>query len=324
MTSSMAVILAAGKSTRMKSALPKVLHNVCGRPMIEYVLDAARSASVTRIVAIVGHRAELVQAELAKFPDVEFALQSEQKGTGHALMMCREQLQSHRGPVLVLAGDTPMLKKDSLVSLLKTLEDQRASCVIGTAVTESNFGLGRIVRNGQNQFEKIVEEKDATSEEKRIQEINTGCYAFDSQALVDSLDQIRPNNSQSEYYLTDCPRVMKDAGKNVIALKAFDMIEALGVNTREQLAEVTRTLLRSAMSQWMVNGSTIVSPENTFIDPQVQIGTDTVIQPFTYISGAVVIGDNCFIGPHAALEGPLNIPSGTTVAPFSRLGGPGK
>lgn len=321
MSGPMAVILAAGKSTRMKSALPKVLHRICGRPMIEYVLDAARSASVQRIVAIIGHKAELVRAELQKHPDVEFALQENPQGTGHALMMCKEQLRSHDGAVLVLAGDTPLLKKDSLTGLLRELETRKAACVIGTATTEANFGLGRIIRDGRGNFEKIVEEKDATEAEKKVREINTGCYAFDSQSLLKALDQIRPNNSQSEYYLTDCPRVMKDGGQTVVALNAFDMIEALGVNTREQLAEVTRTLQRNAMAQWMVNGTTIVSPENTFIDLQARLGTDTIIEPFTYISGAVTIGDNCHIGPHCVLEGPLNIPSGTTVKAFQHLTG---
>ena len=321
MSGAMAVILAAGKSTRMKSALPKVLHHVCGRPMIEYVLDAARSAGVTRIVAIVGHRAEIVRAELSKHSDVEFALQAEQKGTGHAVMMCQEQLRSHHGSVLVLAGDTPLLKRESLESLLKTQEEQRAACVIGTAITDANFGLGRIIRDSRGHFEKIVEEKDATSDEKQVREINTGCYAFDSQGLLASLDQIRPNNTQSEYYLTDCPRVLKQEGRTVVALQAFDMVEALGVNTREQLAQVTRTLQQAAMTRWMVNGTTIVVPEQTFIDPQVQIGADTVIEPFTHISGAVAIGDNCRIGPHAVLEGPLDVPSGTTVAPFQHVRG---
>ena len=319
MAGSMAIVLAAGKSTRMKSALPKVLHNVCGRPMIEYVLDAARSAGVTRIVAIVGHEAEKVRAALSHHADVEFALQSEQKGTGHAVMMCREQLRTHDGPVLVLAGDTPLLKKESLTQLLKIQEEQQAGCVIGTAMTQANFGLGRVIRSSGNVFEKIVEEKDATPEEKKVQEINTGCYAFDAQALLTSLEQIRPNNSQAEYYLTDCPRVLKDQGRTVLALEAFDMVEALGVNTREQLSQVTRTLQQAAMSRWMVNGTTIVMPEQTFIDPQVQIGADTVIEPFTHITGPVVIGDNCHIGPHAVVEGPLTISAGTIVRAFQHL-----
>ena len=320
-TGSMAIILAAGKSTRMKSALPKVLHEVCGRPMIEYVLDAARSASVTKIVAIIGHRADLVREALSKDVNVEFALQTEQKGTGHAVMMCREHLSAHHGPVLVLAGDTPLIKQESLSALLNTLQQRNAGCVIGSAMTQANFGLGRIIRNASGEFEKIVEEKDATESEKQVQEINTGCYAFDSQSLLASLDQISPNNKQGEYYLTDCPRVLKDSGKTVVALEAFDMVEALGVNTREQLAEVTRTIQQAAMSRWMVNGTTIVVPEQTFIDPQVQIGADTVIEPFTQITGAVVIGDNCRIGPHAVVEGPLQIASGTVVRPFQHLTG---
>lgn len=321
MADPMAIILAAGKSTRMKSALPKVLHQVCGRPMIDYVLDSARAAGVKRIVAIVGHRADLVTAALSKHADVETALQAEQKGTGHAIMMCEAQLKSHDGPVLVLAGDTPLLKPQSLAQLLQKLQEHDASCVIGTAVTDSNFGLGRIIRNPQAGFEKIVEEKDATAEEKRVKEINTGCYAFDSRALLSSLDQIRPNNSQSEYYLTDCPRVLKDAGRTVMALNSFDMVEALGVNTREQLAEVTRSLQHAAMSRWMVEGTTIVSPENTFIDPQVKIGADTIIEPFTHISGAVVIGDNCRVGPHAVIQGPYQLPAGSVVPPFQCLSG---
>ena len=162
------IILAAGKSTRMKSALPKVLHEVCGRPMIEYVLDAARAAGVSRIVAVVGHRADLVQAELSRHSDVEFALQSEQKGTGHAVMMCREQLASHLGPVLVLAGDTPLLRSESLVGLLRAQAESQAAAVIGTTDTEANHGLGRIVRDAAGQFDRIVEERDATDERNRV------------------------------------------------------------------------------------------------------------------------------------------------------------
>jgi bifunctional UDP-N-acetylglucosamine pyrophosphorylase / glucosamine-1-phosphate N-acetyltransferase len=252
----LAVILAAGKSTRMKSALPKVLHEVCGRPMIEYVLDAARAAGVTRIVAVVGHRADLVKAQLSKHRDVEFALQSDQKGTGHAVMMCREQLASHHGSVMVLAGDTPLLKSDSLTALLKTQRDMNAAAVIGTTETEANQGLGRIVRDGLNQFERIVEERDATDEQRRIREINTGCYAFDSQSLLGALDRIRPDNNQAEYYLTDCPLVLKRDGKTVAAANVFSVAEAMGVNTRAQLSDVTRTIHQETAARFMASGPT--------------------------------------------------------------------
>ncbi len=315
----LAVILAAGKSTRMKSALPKVLHEVCGRPMIEYVIDAAREAGVSRIVAVVGHRADLVRSQLSRHHDVEFALQSEQKGTGHAVMMCRDQLASHSGAALVLAGDTPLLKSSSLAALLKTQRETQAAAVIGTTETDANQGLGRIVRDGLGQFERIVEERDATEDQRRIREINTGCYAFDSQSLLGALDRIRPDNNQSEYYLTDCPLVLKRDGRTVVAAKVFDITEAMGVNTRVQLSDVTRTIQQAAMTSMMASGVTIVVPESTFVDPRAQIGTDSVILPFTYIHGPARIGSNCRIGPNVVLEGAVQIPSGTVVPPFSHL-----
>jgi bifunctional UDP-N-acetylglucosamine pyrophosphorylase/glucosamine-1-phosphate N-acetyltransferase len=321
MSGAMAIILAAGKSTRMKSALPKVLHPVCGRPMVEYVLDATRQAGVTRIVAVVGHQAEAVQKALSFHDDVCFALQSEQLGTGHAVMVCRTYLQNHRGPVLVLAGDTPLLRRESLVSLLDLQRERQAACVIGTVVTEANQGLGRIVRDHQHHFVRIVEEKDATPEEKTITEVNTGCYAFDAQQLLAALDKIRPENVQKEYYLTDCPRVLLEAGETVAALNCFEPIEALGVNTRVQLAEVTRMIQQSTLHRLMLNGVTIVNPGQTQIDPQAEIEADTVIHPFTSITGHVKIGASCDIGPHVVLEGPLEIPAGTKLAPFTHRRG---
>ncbi|HUE12855.1 MAG TPA: NTP transferase domain-containing protein, partial [Planctomycetaceae bacterium] len=172
----MAVVLAAGKSTRMKSLLPKVVHEICGRPMVEYVLEAVRQAGVNRTIMVVGHGADIVRSLLAAEPDVDFAMQAEQKGTGHAVMMCRELLAQHTGPVFVLAGDTPLLRSESLRGLLDDLISNRAACVIGTAVTPANEGLGRIVRDASGDFVRIVEQKDATPAERAITEINTGCY----------------------------------------------------------------------------------------------------------------------------------------------------
>jgi bifunctional UDP-N-acetylglucosamine pyrophosphorylase/glucosamine-1-phosphate N-acetyltransferase len=305
----------------MKSALPKVLHEVCGRPMIEYVLDAARAAGVSRIVTVVGHRADLVKAELSKHADVEFALQSEQKGTGHAVMMCREQLASHHGPVLVLAGDTPLLKSESVAAMLRAQAESSAVAVIGTTDTEANQGLGRIVRDSAGNFDRIVEERDANDEQKRIREINTGCYAFDSQSLLSALERIRPDNNQAEYYLTDCPLILKREGKNVVAAKVFEVAEAMGVNTRAQLADVTRAIQQTTLARLMASGVSIVSPELTYIDPRATIGADTVILPFTHIQGPVVIGSDCRIGPHAVLEGDVELASGTHVVPFTLLTG---
>jgi len=245
--SAAAVILAAGKGTRMKSDLPKVAHTVGGRPMIEYVLDAARAAGVTRLVVVVGFRADLVRDLLKDQRDVEFSLQEEQLGTGHAVMMCREALKDHTGPVLVLAGDTPLLRAESLRELLQVQQAQNAAAVIGTAITENNAGLGRIVRKSDGGFDRIVEERDATPDQKAIREINTGCYAFDGPALLDALDRIRPENDQREYYLTDCPAIMRSEGRTVVASPTFTIEEAMGVNTAQQLAEVESALRQREM-----------------------------------------------------------------------------
>lgn len=237
-----AVILAAGKSTRMKSELPKVLHPILGRPMIEYVLDAARAASCQKIVVIVGHKAEEVKSALSDHTDVEFALQAEQNGTGHAVMMCADKLADHDGPVLVLAGDTPLLKGSSLSRLLEVLQKQQASCVVGTATTQANEGLGRIVRDANGQFLRIVEQKDASPEEAAIEEINTGCFAFDCRQLFEALEKVKPNNSQAEYYLTDCAEILLKEGQPVIAETVFNIQEAMGVNTQVQLAEIAEII----------------------------------------------------------------------------------
>lgn len=317
MEAPVALVLAAGKSTRMKSAVPKVLHPVCGRPMIEYVLDAARQAGVGRIVAIVGHAADQVRAALAGMPDVEFALQAEQKGTGHAVMMCRDALRKHHGAVLILTGDAPLMRSTSFSALLTDFQEQQAACVIGTAHTANNFGLGRIVRNADGTFMKIVEEKDATPDERLITEINVGCYVFDGQSLLGALDQLQPNNKQGEYYLTDCCGILKSAGRTVVASPRLDISEALGVNTRQQLAEVAAHMQRVTLARHMADGVTIICPEQTAIDPRAVIGPDTVIHPFTIIEGPARIGSNCQIGPHAAIQGTAIVPDGTRVSPFS-------
>jgi bifunctional UDP-N-acetylglucosamine pyrophosphorylase / glucosamine-1-phosphate N-acetyltransferase len=312
----LAIILAAGKSTRMKSTLPKVVHEICGRPMVEYVLDAARGAGVTRMVVVVGHAAEIVRRLLSAHSDLEFVVQSEQKGTGHAVMMCREQLAAHQGPVLILAGDTPLLQSGSLSGLLDDRAAARAACVIGTAVTEANAGLGRIVRNSSGAFERIVEDKDATPQEKEIREINTGCYAFDGPSLLWALDRIKPNNKQGEYYLTDCPALLKEAGRGVVAKPRFTIREAIGVNTRAELAEVERTIQARTQEKLMLDGVTIVSPQMTYIDPRAQIGVETIVYPFTTITGVAVIGRNCRIGPHAIVHGPVTVPDNTIIPAF--------
>ncbi len=314
MDAPVAVVLAAGKSTRMKSELPKVLHDVCGRPLIEHVLDAARGAGVKKLIVVVGHKADLVKETLSGAPDVTFALQAEQKGTGHAVMVCKDQLVDHNGPVMVLAGDTPLLQGESLKTLIDA-QQAGASCVVGTADTQANFGLGRIVRDANGNFVKIVEQKDTNEEEAKITEINTGCFVFDCQQLLAALEEVKPNNVQAEYYLTDCPAIMLTKDLKVEASCSLNIDEAKGVNTRVELAAVQKTIQQRVQRELMLSGVSIVSPENTWIDSRATIGRDSTIYPFTVIRGAASIGANCQVGPHAVIDG-TTLADGSTVAAF--------
>jgi bifunctional UDP-N-acetylglucosamine pyrophosphorylase/glucosamine-1-phosphate N-acetyltransferase/UDP-N-acetylglucosamine pyrophosphorylase len=230
--------MAAGKGTRMKSDLPKVLFPVCGRPMIDYVLDALEEAGIDRIVVIVGYRSELVRETLAARAGVEFVEQTEQLGTGHAVMVCREVLKDHDGPVFVIAGDSPMIQTESVRTLLDDFDREPAACILGTALKDDPFGLGRIVRDGDGQFTGIVEERDATEEQKQITEVNMSYYVFRCPDLLDALERIRPDNSQGEYYITDVPGVCLRQQKAVRALPVLKPCEVLSVNTVDELATV--------------------------------------------------------------------------------------
>jgi bifunctional UDP-N-acetylglucosamine pyrophosphorylase/glucosamine-1-phosphate N-acetyltransferase/UDP-N-acetylglucosamine pyrophosphorylase len=240
----LAIILAAGKGKRMASDLPKVLVPVRGRPMIRYVIDAVRSAGADRIIAVVGFRAELVRAELAGEPGIEFAEQTEQLGTGHAVMMCRAALARHGGPVLILAGDSPMVETATLSRLLGEFAKSRPACLLGTATESRTPGMGRIVRDGAGEFVAIVEEKDATPEQRKITEVNMSYYVFSPADLLSALDHLTADNAQGEYYLTDCPGVLKAAGKMVRASPVLQPSETLSINTKEDLAIVEAEMRR--------------------------------------------------------------------------------
>jgi bifunctional UDP-N-acetylglucosamine pyrophosphorylase / glucosamine-1-phosphate N-acetyltransferase len=248
MSDAVAIVLAAGKGTRMKSDLPKVLHEVCGQSMVEHVFDAVRGAGVTRIICVIGHKADLMREKLGHHTDVEFVLQEEQNGTGHAVQMAAPPMKGYDGPVLVLAGDTPLLRAESLKGLLDELISNQAVSVVGSAVTDNNQGLGRIVRDADGAFTSIVEEKDATDQQRAIKEINTGCYAFDAKSLFQSLAEVKPLNTQGEYYLTDCPEILLKQGKKSLAAAKLDINEAMGVNTQDQLAAVAEVINSRAAS----------------------------------------------------------------------------
>jgi bifunctional UDP-N-acetylglucosamine pyrophosphorylase / glucosamine-1-phosphate N-acetyltransferase len=242
MSEPLAIILAAGKGKRMASDLPKVLVPVCGRPMIRYVIDAVRAAGTQRIVAVIGYRGDLVRHELAGQRDIEFVEQTEQLGTGHAVMMCRTKLAEHVGPVLILAGDSPMVQVTSLRALLAEFKTRQPACLLGTANKPDPAGLGRIVRDKQGRFQAIVEEKDATPEQRAITEVNMSTYVFQAAPLLAALDRLTADNVQGEYYLTDCPGVLKETGQAVEALCVLQPCEALSINTLDELAAVEREM----------------------------------------------------------------------------------
>ncbi len=242
----LAIVLAAGKGTRMKSELPKVLVPVAGRPMIRYVIDALTGAGVARILVVVGYRSDLVRAELSDDPHVEFVEQHEQLGTGHAVMMCRDQLALHRGPVLIVAGDSPLLQTSSVRTLLENFSASRCDCVIGTVDKTDPGGYGRILRNRGGQFIGIVEEKDATPAQRAICEVNVSTYVFGSQQLLFALDQLTDENAQKEYYITDCPAVLLAADKQVRADKVLHPCESMSINNMDELALVEAEIKRKA------------------------------------------------------------------------------
>ena len=238
MSERIAVVMAAGEGTRMKSELPKVLVPVCGRPMIDYVLDALIAGGMDRILVVVGYGSEHVRAALANRNEVEFAYQDQQLGTGHAVMMCREFLTEHEGSVMVMAGDSPMTQSGTVAKLLNEYDGPRTSCILGTIQSGNPTGLGRIVRDEDGEFFAIVEEKDATDEQRRITEVNMSYYVFHCRDLLEALDSLGHDNAQGEYYITDVPGLMKAAGKSVRALPVLQPCEAMGVNTLEELAAV--------------------------------------------------------------------------------------
>ena len=234
----MAIVLAAGKGTRMKSDLPKVLFPVCGRPMIEFVLDALRASGIERCVIVVGYRADAVRSELSRRDGLEFVEQTEQLRTGHAVQVCRDRIEGHDGPVVVLAGDSPMVQTKSLSQLLGEFDRDRPACIIGTLHKQDPAGLGRVVRDSAGRFAAIVEEKDATDEQRAITEVNMSTYLFDGVELLNALSRLTNDNRQGEYYLTDCPGILKDQGKDVRALPVLDQCESLSINTIDELAIV--------------------------------------------------------------------------------------
>jgi len=302
MAEKLAIILAAGMSSRMNTQLPKVLHEVCGRPMLAYVLDACRQAGVTKMIVVVGYGKEQVIETYKDDADVIFVEQVEQRGTGHAVMCCVDKIADFGGQTLILCGDAPLIRSETLKVLLEKHESERASVALATTVLDDPEGYGRIMRDSYVNIQGIVEENDCTPEQRKIREVNPSYYCFESKILLEALDGITPNNVKNEYYLTDALHLTIARGHKVVAVTAVPPEDSMGVNDRSQLSQASKIMQGRIQSNLMENGVTIVDPPNTWIDVRAQIGQDTVIEPFTYIHGQVTVGRNCRIGPFAYLR----------------------
>ncbi|MDD4548954.1 MAG: bifunctional UDP-N-acetylglucosamine diphosphorylase/glucosamine-1-phosphate N-acetyltransferase GlmU [Syntrophomonadaceae bacterium] len=295
-----AVILAAGKGVRMVSRQPKVVHQAAGKPMICHIADAVKEAGVNDITVVVGHSKEIVQEVLAD-RDVRFAVQEQQLGTGHALMQAEGSIDPD-GTVLVLTGDTPLLRAGTIKKMLDFHQQQKATATILSAVINNPYGYGRILRNPDNSFDRVVEEKDAREEEKKIQEINSGIYCFDIAAVFAALKKLGTSNAQGEYYLTDVLEILKNNQRQVAVLLHDDVEELYGVNDRVQLSWAENKLRQRKNIELMENGVTIMDPRSTYIDKDVIIGRDTIIYPNTIIEGQTEIGESCEIGPSTRIN----------------------
>ncbi|NLN16308.1 MAG: bifunctional UDP-N-acetylglucosamine diphosphorylase/glucosamine-1-phosphate N-acetyltransferase GlmU [Firmicutes bacterium] len=288
-----AMVLAAGQGTRMRSRRAKVLHKVCGKPMVGHVIDSLRLAGVSRIIVVVGHQGEKVMEAIGG--GVEFLWQREQLGTGHAVSMAKDIFAGHEGHLLVLAGDTPLLAPETLKELAAA--GRGFAAAILTARMPDPKGYGRIIRGTDGTVLAIVEERDATPDQLAVDEVNTGTYIFRSQDLFPALAKVRPENAQGEYYLTDVIGLLVEEGKKIGSLQCQDWQEAMGINDRVQLAFAEGVLRDRIRRELMLKGVTIYHPESVFIDKDVEVGQDTIIHPFCFLEGRTVVGEECVIGP---------------------------
>lgn len=310
MSEVVAIILAAGKGTRMKSKLPKVLHKVGGIPMVQQVLNAAKDAGATKNVVVVGFGAEKVEEYLAG--SAEIVVQKEQLGTGHAVKQCADALKGVEGTALILCGDTPLLEGAELKSFCEEHAKSGAAVSVLTAETANPFGYGRIIRDAMGNVQGIVEEKDADAAQKKITEINTGIYCANLPLLFELLATLTNNNAQGEYYLTDILGKSLERGLKIAGIKTQDFDMVMGVNSRKHLSIAEGIMRQRILDKLMDAGVTIMDPASTFIEKSVEIGPDTIIYPYTWIEGKTVIGENCEIGPNVRLQN-IEIGDGVTM-----------
>ena len=313
----MAIVMAAGKGTRMKSKKSKLVQKIYGKEVVKRAVENAKKAGVNEIVAVVGYMKEEVMAVLGD--DVKYAYQEEMLGTGHAVMQAKEYLQGKKGKVLVLNGDVPLIRPETLNKLLEKSIENKEYATLLTAIYDNPTGYGRIVRDEGGNISAIVEEKDTTEEQKEIKEINAGIYCFDIEELLSALDKISPNNAQGEYYLTDVIQIMNEKGLKTGAVIVEDNTEILGINDRIQLEMLTKVLQMRINTEQMKKGVTIEDINTTYIYDNVEIGMDTVIHPNTTIKSGVQIGEDCEIGPNAYIREGCKLANNVKIGNFVEI-----
>ncbi len=292
-----AIVLAGGKGTRMKSELPKVLHKIYDRCIIDYVCNACEDANIKDTFVVVGHKAEFVEDHLKSRENVKCVLQKEQLGTGHAVMQAKDYINDE-DLVFVINGDQPLISSQTVKSLISFCEQGNYGGVVLSAIIDEPGSLGRIIRDDYGNLNKIVEKKDCNEEEEKVNEVNIGVYCFKGKLLRDSLGKLNNNNAQKEYYITDIPYHVKEMGYNFGVYTLPDISEFQGINSREELSIATCNLLNNTRKEHMNNGVTLIDPDNTYISLDAVIGKDTIIYPGTNIQGETIIGENCVIGPN--------------------------
>ena len=310
-----AIILAAGVSSRMNTKLPKVLHEVCGRSMLAYVLDACHTVGIKKIYVVVGYGAEQVKKYFGKDKNIVWVLQKEQKGTAHAVMCCKKYLKDFDGETMVICGDGPLIRAETLKILAAKHQAEHSAATLATAVLDNPTGYGRIVRDAYGNIEGIVEHGDCTAEQQAIKEVNPSYYLFNNKILFEALAKVKPDNVKKEYYITDALSIIIAAGHKVVAVTAVQPEEAMSINNREQLSEIGKIMQHRIQKNLMNNGVTITDPDNTWIDAQAKIGQDTLIEPFTYIHGEVKVGRNCRVGPFVYLDDGTILKDGSQATP---------
>jgi len=312
------VILAAGEGTRMQSSTPKVLHTICGKPMIRYLIDTVQKLGIKDIIVVVGHKAKLVKEKLKGIRCIE---QEELLGTADAVDRTKSILlkKTKIDSVLVLCGDVPLLTEQTLNKLIQRHRLISPACTLLTAHLKNPSGYGRIIRANNNRIVKIIEEVDASIYEKVIEEINVGVYCFDKVMLFKALEKVRPNNRKKEYYLTDVIEILTRSNALIDSVTTEDAEEFIGVNTRQDLIRIEQIVRQRILNNFMMKGVTIVDPSNTYIGEEVEIGKDTVIYPYTFIENGVKIGAGCSIGPFARLREGVAIEDKVSIGNFVEI-----